>query len=438
MNKFSSKLILGHLVLLGVGALVGSLYGRAEWGVLAAALLGLGWQLRHVIILERALRVKKFDKLRIGESGIWPRIYSRIIHMRNRNKVHKKRYRQLIKEIRKSANALPDGAVILNKDYEIILCNAAAQTLAGFRPRQDRGQRVDNILRAPAFRKYLQSGEFERAVEVRSPIRDDAWLYCRIVPYGADQLLLLIRDVTDRRRMMRMRREFVANASHELRSPLTVISGYLDTLVSDTSAPDEWKKPLEQMQAQTARMNKIVAELLELSRLEGSGAATEDELVDVPALLAAAKKTFAGQEAVADIRMDIQSQARLHGSGAEIESVINNVLSNAIRYTPADGKITLRWASDENGAELTVADTGIGIDEVYIPRLTERFFRVDTGRDRDEGGVGLGLAIVKHVLERHSATLDIQSTPNEGSEFTCHFPADRVAMPDAIPIARKA
>lgn len=436
MNKFSSRLIFGHLVLLGIGALVGSLYDRADWGLLTAALLGLAWQLRHVVLLERALRTRKFDKLRFGEGGTWPQIYSRIIHMRNRNKVHKKRYRQLFKEIRKTANALPDGAIILNEDFEIILCNSASQTLAGFRPRQDRGQRVDNILRAPAFRKYLQSGDFDRAIEIRSPIREDAWLYCRIVPYGADQLLLLIRDVTERRRMTTMRREFVANASHELRSPLTVISGYLDTLVSDPGAPEDWKKPLAQMQAQTARMNKIVAELLELSRLEGSGAATAEEVVDVPGLLAAAKKTFAGQEGVPQIELEIRSQARLHGSGAEIESVIGNLLSNAIRYTPADGKITLGWTSDGNGAELSVADTGIGIEEKHIPRLTERFFRVDTGRDREDGGVGLGLAIVKHVLERHSATLRIDSTPGKGSEFTCRFPAERLAVPDAIPIAR--
>lgn len=425
-------------MLLAIGALIGWLYGHADWGVLAAALLSLAWHLRHLLIFERALRTKNFEKLRYGEGGIWAQIYARVIHMRNRNKIHKKRYRQLIKEIRKSANALPDGAIILNEDFEIILCNLAAQTLAGFRPRQDRGLRVDNILRAPAFRRYLHSRNFEDAIEIPSPLRDDAWLTCRIVPYGANQRLLMIRDVTGRRHMTRMRREFVANASHELRSPLTVISGYLDTLASDGNAPEDWTRPLGQMQAQAARMNKIVTELLELSRLEGAGAATEDEVVDVAGLLAAAKKTFARQEGVPEIIVDVQSHARLHGSGAEIESVISNLLSNAIRYTPADGTITLRWVSDANGTQLSVVDTGSGIEAEHIPRLTERFYRVDSGRDREDGGVGLGLAIVKHVLERHAATLDISSTPRQGSAFNCRFPLERLAMPDAIPIARKA
>ena len=435
MNKVRSKLIFGHIALLAAGALIGLIYGHADWGLLVAALLALAWHLRQLLIFERALRTKNFEQMRYGE-GIWTHIYSRITHMRNRSKQHKKNYRRLIKEIRKSANALPDGGIILNMEFEIVLCNSAAEKLVGFRRRQDRGQRVDNILRAPAFRKYLHARNFDEAVEVPSPIHEDCWLSCRIVPYGADQRLLLIRDITERRRMTAMRREFVANASHELRSPLTVISGYLDTLVSDPAAPEDWKKPLSQMQAQAARMNKIVAELLELSRLEGSGAAPEDEIVDVPGLLAAAKKTYAGRNDVPEIKIDIQSQAKLQGSGAEIESVISNLLSNAIRYTPTHGTITLSWSSDANGAELAVADTGIGIEKEYIPRLTERFFRVDNGRDRLDGGVGLGLAIVKHVLERHSASLDITSKLHEGSKFTCRFPIDRVSMPSAISIAR--
>jgi two-component system phosphate regulon sensor histidine kinase PhoR len=435
VNKVRSRLIFGHVLLLAGGALIGWIYGRADLGILVAALIAVAWHLRHLLILERALRTQDFEQMRYGE-GIWSHIYSRVTRMRSRSKQHKKHYRKLVKEIRKSANALPDGGIVLNEDFEIILCNSAAEELVGFRRRQDRGQRVDNILRAPAFRKYLNARKFEDAVEVPSPIHEDCWLSCRIVPYGASQQLLLIRDITERWRMTTMRREFVANASHELRSPLTVISGYVDTLVSDPAVPDDWKKPLTQMQEQTARMNKIVAELLELSRLEGSGAASEDEIVDVPGLLAAAKKTFAGRKGVADIKIDIQSQAKLQGSSAEIESVISNLLANAIRYTPADGTITLSWSSDENGAELAVTDTGIGIAEQHIPRLTERFFRVDHGRDRLDGGTGLGLAIVKHVLERHAATLDIASQLNEGSTFTCRFPLGRVTMPNAIPIAR--
>ena len=428
------RLISGLLIFLAAGLLIGWFYDRPETGLLVAALAALAWQVRQILIFERAVRTKDFRSLGHGE-GIWSQIASRFSFLNQRSKRHKKRYRRLLKEFRKSANALPDGGIILNEDFEILLCNSAAERLGGFRPRQDRGHRVDNILRAPAFSKYLQSRSFKGAVEIPSPIREGDWLSCRIVPFGAHQRLLLIRDITERRRLSTMRREFVANASHELRSPLTVISGYLETLASDAGAPEAWRKPLDQMQAQVSRMNRIVAELLELSRLESAGPASEQETVNVPGLLAAARKSVAGQDGIAKIIVDAQSKAQLHGSSAELESVIDNLLSNAVRHTPAEGTITLRWTVAEDGAELSVIDTGRGIEREFIPRLTERFFRVDAGRDRNGGGVGLGLAIVKHVLERHGASLSIESAPGKGSIFTCHFPAERLVTTEAASIS---
>lgn len=433
MQKSGRQLIFGHVAVLAAGSLIGALYGRFETGLLVAALLLVAWHVRQLLIMEKALRDRDFRDLRYGDT-IWSQIYSRFRHLRQRNKLHKRRYRELLKEVRKSANALPDGGVILNRDFEIVLCNDAAEKIAGFRRRTDRGQRVDNILRDPKFREYLDRADFSTGIEIRSPVRERGWLLCRLVPYGAEQRLLLIQDITERRRLAAMRREFVANASHELRSPLTVISGYLDTLESDPEAPPDWRRPLTQMQVQATRMNKIVGELLELSRLEGSGAAPMDEIIDVPGLLAAIKKSFVGQADVPTIRLDTPSRIQLKGSTAEIESVVVNLVSNAIRYTDADGSITLSWHSDTEGAELSVADTGIGIEEDHLPRLTERFFRVDEGRSRDEGGVGLGLAIVKHVLERHDARLLIESTPGEGSRFTCRFPASRLVAAEPVPI----
>jgi two-component system phosphate regulon sensor histidine kinase PhoR len=429
MNRAGSRLIVGHLLWLAGGALVGWLSGRADLGLMVAALAGLAWQLRSLLIFERSLRTKNFEQVRYGD-GIWSQIHSRISYIRRRGKDRKKRYRHLLKEIRKSANALPDGGVVLNEQFEMILCNAAAERLVGLRPREDRGRRVDHILRAPSFAAYLGRGLFDGEVEIPSPVAEGNWLSLRIVPYGAGQRLLLIRDITERRRLTATRRAFVANASHELRSPLTVISGYLDTLVTDPGMPEEWRSPLDQMQRQATRMNKIVADLLELSRLDAGGTAPADELVDVAGLLAAARKTAAGRPAVPDIELMIQSNARVRGSTAEIESVIDNLLSNAIRYSRAASPITLQWASDEDGAKLTVADAGVGIEAEHIPRLTERFYRVDPGRDREHGGVGLGLAIVKHVLERHAATLHIESQPGKGSRFTCRFPRDRIVLPE--------
>lgn len=437
MSNIRRKLIFGHLLLLAAGALIGWIYNHVDWGLLVAALLGLGWQIRQLLRFEAALRSRHFGSMKYGDS-IWSQMYSRFTRQRQSVKYYRKSYRRLLKEVRKSTNAMPDGGVVLNSDFEIVLCNKAAQRLAGFRRKEDRGQRVDNILRDPEFGTYLRSGNFSDGAEIMSPVRDDHWLLCRIVPYGADQMLLLIQDITERRRLTVMRREFVANASHELRSPLTVVTGYLDMLSEVKEVPAEWQKPLEQMQTQANRMNKIVAELLELSRLEGAGTAPTDEIVDVCGLLSSAKKSVHGQSGIADIHIDCKVTTRLQGKTTEIESVIVNLLSNAIRHTDADGAITMVWTSNDDGAELSVVDTGIGVEEEFIPRLTERFFRVDPGRSRNEGGVGLGLAIVKHILERHDGSLSIESTPGSGSRFTCHFPASRIIVPEAVSIAGNA
>jgi two-component system phosphate regulon sensor histidine kinase PhoR len=428
------KFLVGLALLLAAGTMLGWLYGRPAWGLLAAALLALVWQVRQMFIFERALRTGDFDPIRY-RSEFWSQAFSRLTKLQNRGNKHKRRYRRLLKEVRKSTNAMPDGAIILNDKYEIVLCNPAAQALVGFDPRLDRGQRVDNILRDPAFGDHLESGTFEVGIEVASPIRDGDWLYCRIVPYGENQKLLLIRDVTDRVRVNKMRRDFVANASHELRSPLTVISGYLDALAAEPGIADEWQRPIMQMRAQAGRMTNIVSELIELSRLETAESAPIDADVDVIALIGTARKTFDDLEGGPAIRTRIETNARLRGSSSDIESVITNLLSNAVRHTPGDGTVTLTWAMDDGDALLSVEDTGEGISEDHIPRLTERFFRVDRGRSREEGGVGLGLAIVKYALSRHDGELEIESTVGKGSRFTCRFPAARVYEPAGLSTA---
>jgi two-component system phosphate regulon sensor histidine kinase PhoR len=428
------KYFLGLLLLLGGGTVIGWFYGHPDRGLLAASLIALIWHGHGLLALEKAVRTGKLDDLPYGE-GIWEQIFSRFTFLKKRSRESKHQYQKLLKQVRKSTNAMPDGGIVLDANYEVVMCNKAAKALVGFKPRKDRGLRVDNILRDPRFVSYLNSKNFEDGVEIPSPVREGDWLYCRLVPYGADQLLLLIRDISERKQLATIRRDFVANASHELRSPLTVISGYLDTLAGDSDVPEYWRKPLDQMQAQATRMNKLVSELLELSRLEGPGSTSADEEVELSGLLKAAKESYAGRKAVAEIEVQCLSSARLHGSSAEIESVIANLLSNAVRFTPPDGKITLTWASDNGCATLTVSDTGEGIAEDHIPRLTERFFRVGAGRSREDGGVGLGLAIVKHVLSRHDAELVVSSTLGEGSTFACHFPASRVILDPPVSIA---
>jgi len=434
MSETSRRFLVGVLLLLLAGTFIGWLYGRPDWGLLGASLVVLAWLIRQLLTFERALRTDEYDNLRYGE-GIWEQMLSRYRFEKERGAQRKKSYQLLLREVRKSTNAMPDGAVILDAHNEILNCNRAAKRLAGLKRKKDRGQRVDNILRAPELVKLLQSNDYDSSVEVQSPVNDGIWLNCRVVRYGADQKLLLLRDVTERIRLNKMRRDFVANASHELRSPLTVINGYLDAIADDDSIPGTWKNPVAQMRAQAARMRQILGELLELSRLESAGPSRSDEPVSVVELIRNSIEALAGHDDVAKITTDLTSTANLRGNSAEIETVVVNLLSNAIRYTPADGEITVSWRSDADGSDLVVADTGEGIDPENIPRLTERFFRVDKGRSRDDGGVGLGLAIVKHVLARHDAELTVTSESGAGSEFRCHFPPDRLVDEEPVPLS---
>lgn len=432
MSEAARKYLLGIVSLLVAGGLIGWLYGKPTVGLLLAALVALLWQVRQLLSFDRALRTGIGDEFRYGE-GIWEQSFARFRYERDKAARRKQSYRQLLREIRKSTNAMPDGAVVLNAENEIISCNRAAKELAGLKRKKDRGQRVDNILRDPELTRLLHADETSAFVEIASPVVDGNWLNCRVVPYGADQKLLLLRDDTERMQLSKMRRDFVANASHELRSPLTVISGYLDAIADDDEMPPAWEKPITQMRSQAERMRHILGELLELSRLESAGKGTVSEPVDVIRLMEDTRQAFAGHANVATISTRHESSAKLLGNAAELETVIVNLLSNAVKYTPVDGNITLSWTVSDDGADLVVADTGEGIDPEFIPRLTERFFRIDKGRSRDEGGTGLGLAIVKHVLARHDAELIIGSERGVGSEFRCRFPANRVV--DARPAA---
>jgi len=422
---------------IGLGAFIGWLYGYALPGALIGALAVIAVHFNMLFRLERALRTRSRIQIPDG-TGIWPQVLARIDYLKQRAKKHKRRHHRTLKEIRASTNAMPDGGIVLNEDSEITRYNAAAEYLVGLRPRRDRGQRVDNLIRHPAFVSYLRSGDYAGSVTIPSPLRDDGWLTCRIVPYGEGQRLLLVRDVTEQARLARMRRDFVANASHELRSPLTVIGGYLEAMSEDTEMPPSWQRPVAEMQRQAARMKEILDSLLELSRLESGSEARTDTRVDVAELLRESVAELDRPVGGPTVELRLESRAQLYGNPVEIRSIITNLLSNAVRYTPADGSVKLSWQSDGESATLTVEDTGVGIAEQDIPRLTERFFRVNRGRSREDGGVGLGLAIVKHALGRHDAALEVESRPGEGSRFVCRFPSERLVRAEAVPIPRGA
>lgn len=425
MSPSARKYVVTLVVFLLSGLFIGRFYDQQILGLLIAALLCLAWQVRQLLRFERASNTNEINSFGYGD-GIWEQIFSRFHFERERAKSRKAAYRKLLREIRKSTDAMPDGAIILNYNNEIVTCNRAVKGLAGLRRTKDKGQRIDNILRDPQLAKLIDDNRPAQSVEIGSPVNDEAWLNCRVVPYGANQKLLLIRDVTERFRLNKMRRDFVANASHELRSPLTVIAGYLEALSEDDELPQNWIKPVAQMRSQSTRMNHILAELMELSRLENDGTAPRNEAIDVSSLLRDVRDSFFRQNESATINVDDDLSLKLIGIRAEIESVVVNLLSNALRYTSRDGEIVLAWRRTAKGASLIVEDNGDGIEAKHISRLTERFYRVDRGRSRDDGGVGLGLAIVKHVIVRHQGQLDITSEPGKGSKFCCSFPNDRL------------
>jgi two-component system phosphate regulon sensor histidine kinase PhoR len=238
---------------------------------------------------------------------------------------------------------------------------------------------------------------------------------------------LLVRDVTRQMRLEAMRKDFVANASHELRTPLTVISGYLDTLADDTSIDPAWSGPIRDMRAQAQRMNAIIADLLVLSRLESTDGEAPRDAIDVPSMLERLHRdALASADRPRHVVLELESTDGMFGSAHELESAFTNLLVNGMKYTLAEGTVRMRWWVDAEGAYFSVIDSGIGIPAEHIPRLTERFYRVDAGRSRGQGGSGLGLAIVKHALQRHGGWLDVQSTEGKGSTFTCHFPQQRI------------
>jgi two-component system phosphate regulon sensor histidine kinase PhoR len=337
---------------------------------------------------------------------------------------------EALERFRQAAQAMPDGVVILGAQLAVEWVNGQAEQLLGIDNGRDVGAPLINIVREPQFVAYLQSGEWAKPISLRSVRQVGQSLQVRAVPFGQGRLMVLVRDVTQLERLETMRRDFVANVSHELKTPLTVVSGFIDTLADGWGdlSPDDTRHMLTLAAEQAARMRHLIEDLLTLSALE-TDAPPQEELVGMAAVLAdvreEAEVLSAGRHRI--VLVDHGPPALL-GNPGELRSAFGNLASNAVRYTPAGGHIDLVWQSDDNGeAVFTVVDNGIGIEPQHIARLTERFYRVDRGRSRETGGTGLGLAIVKHVLERHGGRLQIESTPGEGSRFAARLPARRVA-----------
>ena len=425
-------LLIRTTLAIAAAVLLGLLIGHVGFAVAAVLAVLL---LRQLYMLERVLIWLRGDRLDLAPDGggVWGDVISLILRLFRRKQYHKRRMRQLLRELRHSTAAIPDGVVMLNPAAEILWFNRSAGKLLGLRSRGDVGLRIDNLVRRPEFVNYVRSGDFRNPVVVQGSGASDQYLHFQIVPYGAGQLLVLIRDVTRQSQLEAMRKDFVANVSHELRSPLTVISGYLETLSQDESIDPELQRPIREMRRQALRMTTVIQDLLELSRLEAGDSAPRGDLIDIGALLPRLRNDLQAHIANAvEVRVQIDTTDWLLGEETQIHSAFANLLENAVKYTSADGLVAMRWWSDERGGHFSVVDTGIGIAPEHIPRLTERFYRVDASRSRASGGSGLGLAIVKHVLQRHGGSLQIESSIGHGSSFTCHFPKERLSAPPAV------
>jgi len=405
------------------------------WVVLALVASGL----RHIIQMQRLARwLRDGRRSQPPQSwGVWGEVFEHYYRLQRRYTKRKKRLARVIREFRESTAAMPDGTIVLDADRRITWFNSAAVRLLGLAGNRDIGQPITSLLRAPAFERFMRDGDFSRPVDVDSPLVLGGRLSIRVVPYGRGQYLMLIRDVTRLQRLENMRRDFVANASHELRSPLTVLGGYLENMTEDASIPEIWNAPLNEMQTQTSRMTTLVNDLLELSRLETDAPGEPDEQpVDVPDLVRRVRNEALAQ-AGGDrtIEIDLDETLGLAGIGNELYSAFSNLVFNAVRYTDSGGLIRIRWRRDRIGsASFCVSDDGIGIDARHLPFITQRFYRVDPSRSRSQGGTGLGLAIVKHVLQRHDARLRVQSEPGDGSEFCCAFPDERLRRLAPVPV----
>ncbi|WP_278351026.1 phosphate regulon sensor histidine kinase PhoR [Marinobacter nauticus] len=418
--------------------LVGFYFGEPLYGLLVGLVAYLWWTLIQARRLYQWLGNPSASDEAPQSIGLWGDIFDNL-HKLNRNHLlTQDRLRARINRVQESTNAMRDGVIMTDARGAMEWWNGSAEYLLGFRRSTDQGQYIHNLIRNPAFKAYFDARDYREPLEINSPAKPHIHLQIQISLFGDDDRLIVAKDVTRLYQLEQMRRDFVGNVSHEMRTPLTVISGYLETLVDHgEELPPKWRRAINTMAAQASRMEALITDLILLSRIETGEHTVDDTLTDVDALLnqichdARALSGDKGHQ----ISVQISDHRLLQGDESQLRSAFSNLVFNAVKYTPAGGAITVAWSTNREGAHLSVKDTGIGIDPIHIPRLTERFYRADPSRHKDTGGTGLGLAIVKHVLINHDGNLEIRSKVGEGSEFICHFPRERLVerIPEQVP-----
>jgi two-component system, OmpR family, phosphate regulon sensor histidine kinase PhoR len=426
------RVVLPALLRLAIlGALawaVGLLFGARAglWFAVALLSVALAFYLGYLSLLGVWLDNPRLDEIPEG-MGAWGEVFTRLYKARRDSEVTQRRLLDNEERFRRTISALPEGILLVDAALQIEWCNPEAERHLGISLRADQGLRLTNLVRDPAFVAFMTSARFEEPLVFRPLARPALVLSVGVIEFEPTRSIVITRDITQTERVDAMRRDFVANVSHELRTPLTVVNGFLETLLdSEVPLDDLRRRHLQLMHEQAGRMNRLIEDLLMLSRLESQESALLEEDVDMPLLL---REVADEARALSNGRHTIElacDPAHVRGSRDELRSAVGNLVSNAIRYTPAGGSIRLSWRMADDGALVSVQDTGIGVAPEHVPRLTERFYRVDKSRSRETGGTGLGLAIVKHVLLRHDGRLEVESTPGVGSTFSAWLPRARV------------
>ena len=401
----------------------------ALWFMIVILLMVMAYRARQLFKLGRWLNDARVETIPEA-GGIWEDIFSQLYKMVKRHNQTKQELANELQHLQQAAAALPEGVAILNEANRIEWCNPVVEQHFGLNAERDIMQDITYLVRQPEFIEYLHASDFSKPLLMRPARLGNIVLSIKFVPYGGNKRLLISRDITQFERVDAMRRDFVANVSHELRTPLTVVIGFVENLqdMPDLSK-DSARRALHLMADQTRRMDSLVADLLTLSRLENEQSPLHDEAIDMKALL---NEIYRDGELLSGaqhpLSMEIASEAKLLGNRDELRSAFGNLLSNAIRYTPAGYAIILRWFEQGGQLVYSVQDSGIGIAAEHIPRLTERFYRVDRSRSRETGGTGLGLAIVKHIVIRHQAKFEVVSEEGKGSTFSIVFPVKRCLL----------
>lgn len=403
--------------------------GALPAAIVFGALLFLRWifYVRNLVKLGYWLENPETRNVPEGE-GPWEDVFARLNKMVREHRKERTKRAAALHDLEQATSALPEGVVSLDKTDHIEWCNPLAELHLGLDSARDIGQQITYLVRQPEFVAYLGAKNFTDPLVLHGPRQDDLVLSCKLVGYSGNKKLLVTRDITRFEHIETMRRDFVANVSHELLTPLTVVNGFVETMQDmPTLENDMARRALPMMGEQTMRMTHLVGDLLTLSKLEDRSNVLKEEVLDVPKMLPGCYQVglllSGGKHR---LKLEMLSESKLLGCAEELRSAFGNLISNAIRYTPPGGEIVMRWQVQDDGQPVfSVQDSGIGIAPQHIPRLTERFYRVDNSRSRATGGTGLGLAIVKHIATRHQANLEISSEEGKGSTFSIVFPAKR-------------